>query len=323
MKQLLKISIIIPAYNAAIYIEKCIMSLLNQNIPDNEYEIIVINDGSTDNTFHIIQSLSSIYSQIKCINTPNQGVSNSRNLGIDRANGEIILFVDADDFIEPNSLATIYNTMQDNDLDLLLLDYNYWDTKGKQIDGFDHKELKQCSQNVVSGKEFILKKYLPSTVWILAYRHSYLSKYNFYFINIRHEDEEFIPRVLYYAQRIKYLPLKFYNYIQSESSFMQNYKESALFDRIKAMASLNNFKDSNIKEPEIRFYIEEHISQRLMENFKRSFTLRSHAQKEIIRIMKQYKLTPLKSSKRGGFHSFLYEYLPNLFIAYYQRRYLK
>lgn len=323
MKQLLKISIIIPAYNAAIYIEKCITSLLNQNIPDNEYEIIVINDGSTDNTFHIVQSLSNIYPQIKCINTPNQGVSNSRNLGIDQAIGEIILFVDADDFIEPNSLATIYNTMQDNDLDLLLLDYNYWDAKGKQIDGFDHKELRQCSQNVVSGKEFILNKYLPSTIWILAYRHSYLLNYNFYFINIRHEDEEFIPRVLYYAQRMKYLPLKFYNYIQSESSFMQNYKESALFDRIKAMASLNIFKDSNIKEPEICFYIEEHIAQRLMENFKRSFTLKSFAQKEMIRIMKQNKLTPLRYSKRGGFHSFLYKYLPNLFIAYYQRRYLK
>lgn len=323
MKHLVKISIIIPAYNAAKYIEKCIISLLNQNIPYNEYEIIVINDGSTDDTLHIIQTLSNTYPQVKCISTPNQGVSASRNRGIKQATGTIILFVDADDFVEPNSLEVIYNTMQDYNLDLLLLDYNYWNVKGKQIEGFDHKELRQCTQKIISGKEFLLNKYIPSTVWIIAYRKSYLLKYNFQFINIRHEDEEFIPRVLYYAERIKYFPLKFYNYIQSDSSFMQNYKESALFDRIKAMASLNIFTTNNVKESDIRFCLEEHISQRLMENFKMSFTLKSHAQKEIINIMKQNKLTPLKRAKRDGFHSFLYKYLPNLFIAYYRWKCLK
>lgn len=323
MKQFVKISIIIPAFNAGKYIEKCILSLLNQNMINNEYEIIIINDGSTDNTLNVIQLLSNIHPQIKCISTSNQGVSNSRNLGIKQATGEFILFVDADDFVEPNSLEIIYTTMKGNDLDLLLLDYNYWDAKGKQIDGFDHNELQKCSQNIVSGKEFILNKYLPSTVWIMAYRHSYILKHKFYFINIRHEDEEFIPRVLYYAERIKYLPLKFYNYIQSENSFMQNYKESALFDRIRAMTSLNAFIKNNIKEANIRFYLEEHISQRLMENFKRSFTLGSKAQEDLIRAMKQNKLTPLIHSKRDGFHSFLYKYMPKLFIKYYQHRSLK
>lgn len=318
MKRLIKISIIIPAYNAEAYIKKCITSLLNQNISDDEYEILIINDGSTDNTLNIIESLSNTCPQVKSINTPNQGVSASRNLGVDQATGEIILFVDADDFIEPNSLEIIYNTMKNDDLDLLLLDYNYWDAEGKQIEGFDHNELRRCSEKITSGKEFMLNKFLPSTVWALAYRRTYLISKKFRFINIRHEDEEFIPRVLYFAKKIKYCPLTFYNYVQSTNSFMQNYKEYALFDRIKAMDSLNRFKEGYITETEIRFYIEEHIAQRLMENFKMSFALKSHAQKEIIRTMKQNNLTPLKHAKKDGFHSFLYKHLPRLFTTYYQ-----
>lgn len=87
----MKISIIIPAYNAEKQIRKCVLSALQQDISHNEYEIIVINDGSTDQTAGIIQELSREYPTIKSITTTNQGVSAARNLGMDIAQGEIIL----------------------------------------------------------------------------------------------------------------------------------------------------------------------------------------------------------------------------------------
>ena len=122
----MKISIIIPAYNAEKQIRKCVLSALQQDISHNEYEIIVINDGSTDQTAGIIQELSREYPTIKSITTTNQGVSAARNLGMDIAQGEIILFADADDYFCTNSIAKIYEAILKNDLDILLFDYNHW-----------------------------------------------------------------------------------------------------------------------------------------------------------------------------------------------------
>lgn len=97
-------SIIIPAYNAEKTIERCIMSVQAQSF--NNYEILIINDGSKDNTLSVIQNIASSDSRIKVFDKDNGGVSSARNLGIDNSQGEYILFIDADDEIEPNYLLS-------------------------------------------------------------------------------------------------------------------------------------------------------------------------------------------------------------------------
>lgn len=99
------LSIIIPVYNMSMFLPECLDSLLNQNIPINDYEIICVNDGSTDNSDQIIQKYCSLYSNILHINKPNGGVSSARNLGIETAVGDWIWFVDADDFVQTNVLS--------------------------------------------------------------------------------------------------------------------------------------------------------------------------------------------------------------------------
>lgn len=320
----LKISIIIPVFNAGKYISKCILSLIHQDITLDEYEIIIINDGSTDNSTQICNELSEKYHNIKHIKTTNSGVSAARNRGMDIAQGELILFSDADDYFTTNILSTIYKTFNEQQLDILIFNYNYWDSQGNLLQGFDDKERKHYPQTVVPGKAFIKTEYIPSTVWTMAYRREYMQKMKFHFINIRHEDVEFIPRVCYYAEKVMYSPtIVCYNYIQSDISFMQNYKETGFFDKIKAMSSLNKFKEEFVKEKDIRFHLENYISSVLMENLKFSFSINSKAQFQMIKSMKLANLTPLKHAKRKGVHAILYKYFPALFIAYYRRKHSK
>ena len=99
-----KVSIIVPAYNASNYIEKCIDSLLNQTLKD--IEIIIVNDGSTDDT---AEKLSKYEDEIKVITQKNVGVASARNKGLSVANGEYIAYVDSDDWIDSNMFELLYN----------------------------------------------------------------------------------------------------------------------------------------------------------------------------------------------------------------------
>ena len=118
---MMKLSFIIPIFNLEGYIEDCIHSLLNQNIPHSEYEIICVNDGSTDTTLEILQKLASSFSNIVIIDRENQGVSVARNIGMAYAKGEYIWFVDGDDLIVSNCLKQLLSFMDEESLSLIRL----------------------------------------------------------------------------------------------------------------------------------------------------------------------------------------------------------
>lgn len=103
------LSIIIPLYNCEQYIATCLDSLLKQGLDANDYEIIVVNDGCTDNSAGIVQGYCTHHNNMRLINKPNGGVSSARNRGIDDAKGEYIYFCDADDYILPNGLSILQN----------------------------------------------------------------------------------------------------------------------------------------------------------------------------------------------------------------------
>ena len=116
-----KISFIIPVYNTSQYITTCVDSILNQNI--HSYEIIIIDDGSTDNSLKVLQKYSK-QKQITIISQTNRGVSSARNKGIEICNGDYIFFVDSDDYIEYNSMFYILEIIQKEKPDLLRLSSN-------------------------------------------------------------------------------------------------------------------------------------------------------------------------------------------------------
>lgn len=104
------LSIIIPVYNVENYVEHCITSCLKQNILISEYEIIIVNDGSTDNSLFIAEKTATGHPNIKIISQCNKGLSMARNKGLSLAQGDYIWFVDSDDYIEENCLKQIIET---------------------------------------------------------------------------------------------------------------------------------------------------------------------------------------------------------------------
>lgn len=120
------LSIIIPIYNVEKYLERCIESILNQEnfeLNNENIEIILVNDGSTDNSQVIIDSYVKKYEYIKCFNKINGGSAESRNFGLRRAIGNYIWFIDSDDWIDKKSLSTIFNEIKKNQLEILEFDF--------------------------------------------------------------------------------------------------------------------------------------------------------------------------------------------------------
>ena len=113
------LSVVIPAYNCEKYIENCIQSVMTQDIDKSEYEVIIINDGSTDGTKQKCEELAKIYNNITLINTENHGQSHARNIGIERATGEYIEFVDSDDYIAHNMFGKLKNVSLAEDTDII------------------------------------------------------------------------------------------------------------------------------------------------------------------------------------------------------------
>lgn len=114
-----KFSFIIPVYNTERFLKNCINSLLCQDIPQHEYEIICVNDGSTDNSAQILEEYKA-NQHIILINKANEGVSIARNTAINKAQGEYIMCIDSDDMLAPNILTTLYSLLKNNNLDMLI-----------------------------------------------------------------------------------------------------------------------------------------------------------------------------------------------------------
>lgn len=197
------ISVIIPAYNTQRYIERCVNSVLSQTY-DN-VEIIVIDDGSTDNTEEKCRQFKK-NAVLKYFKTPNRGVSSARNLGIEKANGEYIFFVDADDFLEKNYCKSLVDIMESKDVAMVICGY-------KTVDCENTIEMIPAAGEY-SVKEF-LKMFLSTPFvnmpWGRVYRKEYISK----LFNINKsmgEDFEFNMNYIENIDRICCIDKALYNY---------------------------------------------------------------------------------------------------------------
>ena len=120
---MVKVSVIVPVYNVEKYLERCLLSLVNQSLQD--IEIIVVNDGSPDNSQTIIDKFASEYKNVKSYIKENGGLSDARNYGTKKAVGEYIAFVDSDDYVSEQMYEQMYQKAKEGDFDLVVCDLNY------------------------------------------------------------------------------------------------------------------------------------------------------------------------------------------------------
>ena len=211
------LSIVIPIYNVEQYVEKCLLSCINQKgVSKNDYEIIVVNDGSKDNSMKIVHEIATSLSdnmQISIISQKNMGLSEARNTGLRHAKGDYVWFVDSDDWIEEDSVENIIRTLKESDVDILQMPYKlvYEDSKKEVV------ERVKNIDNPITGKECMKITRLPNLAQSRILKTSFLNENGLKFEpGILHEDAEFKPRAIWNAKRIKTLDKPFYNYLKRE-----------------------------------------------------------------------------------------------------------
>lgn len=232
------LSIVVPMYNVERYIGKCLQSCLNQDISPTDYEIIVVNDGSPDNSILIAEDFANKNSNIYIINQENQGLSIARNKGLSLAKGEYVWFVDSDDWIEMNCLSGITKCLKNTFPDLLQLQYRL-----VYDDDSLNKDFYCKIDGVKSGIQQMLVGGVPHPAPFTIYRRDFLlsNSLNFY-PKIYHEDSEFKPRVLYFAKRCVSYDKVVYNYYQRFTGNITSMSDSKrAFDYFKVALLIETF----------------------------------------------------------------------------------
>lgn len=235
-----KISIIIPIYNAEKYLEKCINSIIVQSL--KEIEIICVNDGSTDNSLNILENLKKQDKRIRIINQNNSGASKARNIAIKNAKGKYCLNIDSDDWIEQEYLKDIYERAEKDNLDILITNIIFDYLKYKII----VTDLKLDERTIITGKEYIEKFFYENKIGFswnkLIKRELYINENIFFNENIfLLEDMELIGKLGYCAKRIGKLNKAYYHYIQGIGNGSQKVKLKNLIDRIEAYSNLIDY----------------------------------------------------------------------------------
>ena len=251
-------SIIIPIYNAAKYIERCLESVFGQNIEHNKFEIIVINDGSTDNGEKIAAEYSKGRNNIRIFTQENKGLGGARNTGIDNAIGEYIIFLDADDYLEENSLSLFSKKITESifqDVDVFELSCNFVSEQKKVI----AKYAPNNTGVIFKGINYYLKERSISSVCNKIYRRSAVENLRFK-ERIYAEDSEFNSRAYFLFQKVCAFDVVIANFVQTTGSITRsknkNTQSKYLYDTLNAFKSFQVFErnHSNLTSKEIEYF---------------------------------------------------------------------
>jgi len=222
------LSIVIPVYNVEEYIEKCILSCSNQDISKSDYEIILVNDGSPDNSLEICERLEKETKNITIISQENRGLSGARNTGLRHSKGEYVWFVDSDDWIENNCLKSIVKEINRYTSDIFWLGHDVV-ANDKVIDAF----IPDALEEPISGEDFFVNHLKNQFyIWKFVYKRAFLLENDLTFYEgILYEDLEFTPRALHVSKTCYTLPSVYYHYLMRDGSIINNVKPKNIEDR--------------------------------------------------------------------------------------------
>ena len=291
MENNIKISVIIPIYNAEKYLEKCLDSIISQSL--KEIEIICVNDGSTDNSLEILKKLQLEDKRIIVINKKNGGSSSARNAALKVARGEYCLNIDSDDWIEQGYFKAIYEKAKKNEVDILITDmiFDYQtDTKENEI----KIDLKLEEDKVISGKEYV-KIFFTNNFY--GYTWNKLIKRKLYIENnlcydeeiFLLEDVELLMMLAYYAKKIGKLNRGYYHYIIGENNGSNKIKIKLLYDRITCFNKLIKFYKEKKEEKIIKIIEKANILTMIPNILENNYEIFKEYNNFLITIVKQIK----------------------------------
>ncbi|MDU1889874.1 MAG: glycosyltransferase [Dysgonomonas sp.] len=254
----MKFSFIIPMYNVEKFINKCLDSVQGQvHVSASQFEVIVVNDGSQDNSLLLAKKYEKRFMNFVIIDQSNQGLSAARNTGFDMAKGEYVWFIDSDDWIASDSLSILFKKIDMEKPDVIHF---------RAVNSFEDKLIErkkpfESIENSYSGIEILKCGYWSTCAPFYVYNRAFLLKNGLHFFSgIFHEDNEFTPRLLFFANKVCLLNDVLYYVYQNPNSITRsvNYKKS--FDLIIVAQNLCDFSNKYICNKDVKRYFYRFIS---------------------------------------------------------------
>lgn len=218
----MKVSVIIPVYNVKDYLETCIKSVINQTFRD--YELILVDDGSTDGSGILCDLWKQRDRRIRVIHKENGGLSDARNKGIDVAKGDYLTFIDSDDYVNPEYIRYLLDIAEKNDAEISMCKFQIvYDSDYIQKDQIqDHLE-------VISGRDAVIRRFINQdvqfvTAWAKLYKSSLFKEYRYKYKKY-HEDEYLTFKLLFESKKVVRSDLMLYYYRQRSNSIMGQMKK--------------------------------------------------------------------------------------------------
>lgn len=247
----MEISVVIPVYNVENYLKKCLDSVVNQKFYD--FEVVIVNDGSTDNSYKIINEYEEKYNNLKVINTPNKGLSAARNTGLDNSSGKYIVFVDSDDYISEDYLKDLYNCIVKDDSDIAICSFERVTEENNLRENINLDSNKVYS-NLEILKE-ILRGKLQCYAWNKMYKKSLFLNNNLrYPPGMLYEDIAIFVELVISSKSMVFINKPLYKYRIREGSItnVRGKKAAEHFnyaiDRVNNIVMKNNLFEKVSKE---------------------------------------------------------------------------
>lgn len=256
---MIKYSFIVPVYNTEKYLDKCLDSLVRQTYKN--FEVIIVNDGSTDKSSDIILKYQKKYKNIIVINQKNEGLSMARNNGTKKAKGKYIIFVDSDDYVSERLLENIDKNIEDCDIlrfQIATEDEKYNNTRKYHEKAFD-------TMTGYNAFKYLASYHFVEPAWCYVIKKDYYVENKFGFKKgVYHEDFGLIPYVIYKANKVKSIDFIGYYYIQRDGSIMNNkdYKKTVkkAFDMLEQYKTMRLFSKNINKKNNLDDYFLSYIS---------------------------------------------------------------
>lgn len=252
------ISVIVPVYNSEKHLKKCIESILFQSFAD--FEIILINDGSKDRSGSICEKYALKDKRIQIYHQLNNGVSHARNIGLQKAIGEWVYFVDSDDFIQSGTFDVFFNDSKLSDVDIVQFGYRRIFNNDRII------EMGPVTENLFNGIDNYYENtsFHNGSLWLHFIKRSIISNYQIQFSeNVNYaEDLEFTTKCYLVSENVMTLNKNYYNYyIHNESAMAKEVSVSSVIDHSIVLENLMKFIQSNKEVIKSRYFMERHLVQ--------------------------------------------------------------
>jgi len=242
------LSVVIPVYNVEKYLSECLDSIFDPAVDASLYEVIAVDDGSTDNSPAILEAYKK-HENFRVLNQDNQGASVARNVGIKQARGKYIFFIDSDDYLLPGAISTALRYASSSDCEIVKFDFILWRESAGEF--AEIKGSMARVQGIMDGKEAFSRGYGLNPISKLLRRDYLLDHKLFFYPGIIFEDLEWTPRSLFHAKKVEYCPIQLYVYRIRPNSVMTSRKgKKECLDSLTIALRLAEFRESIEPSPE-------------------------------------------------------------------------